>query len=58
VHDGPRGLYVGHLVKADKFETTSHDQNGVWCDGHAYGNVHQGRLRPVHRPHLVPLVRS
>lgn len=41
VHDGPRGLYLGHLVKADKFETTSHDQNGVWCNGHAYGNVHQ-----------------
>ena len=41
VHDGPRGLYIGHLEKADKFDTTSHDSGGVWCNGHAYGNVHQ-----------------
>jgi hypothetical protein len=41
VHAGPAGLYLGHLVKDDKFETTSHDSRGVWCTGHAYGNVHQ-----------------
>lgn len=41
VHDGPAGLYIGHLVKGDKFDTTSHDSRGVWCNGHAYGNVHQ-----------------
>jgi hypothetical protein len=41
VHDGPAGLYLGHLAKDDKFETTSHDSRGVWCNGHAYGNVHQ-----------------
>ena len=41
VHQGPAGLYLGHLVKGDKFDTTSHDSRGVWCNGHAYGNVHQ-----------------
>jgi hypothetical protein len=41
VHQGPRGLYLGHLAQHDKFETTSHDSGGVWCNGHAYGNVHQ-----------------
>jgi len=41
VHQGPAGLYLGHLVKGDKFDTTSHDSRGVWCTGHAYGNVHQ-----------------
>ncbi len=41
VHQGPAGLYLGHLVKGDKFNTTSHDSRGVWCNGHAYGNVHQ-----------------
>jgi hypothetical protein len=41
VHAGPAGLYLGHLAKGDKFNTTSHDSRGVWCTGHAYGNVHQ-----------------
>jgi hypothetical protein len=41
VHQGPAGLYLGHLAEGDKFETTSHDSRGVWCNGHAYGNVHQ-----------------
>ena len=41
VHKTPGGLYVGHLAKGDKFDTTSHGGNGVWCTGHAYGNVHQ-----------------
>jgi hypothetical protein len=41
VHQGPRGLYLGHLYRGDKFETTSHDSGGVWCNGHAYGHVHQ-----------------
>lgn len=41
VHAGPAGLYLGHLAKGDKFTTTGHDSRGVWCNGHAYGNVHQ-----------------
>lgn len=41
VHQGPAGLYIGHLAYGDKFDTTSHDSRGVWCTGHAYGNVHQ-----------------
>lgn len=41
VHQGPAGLYIGHLFYGDRFETTSHDSRGVWCNGHAYGNVHQ-----------------
>ena len=41
VHQGDAGLYIGHLAKDDKFDTTSHDSRGVWCTGHAYGNVHQ-----------------
>jgi hypothetical protein len=41
VHDAPAGLYIGHLAQGDKFDTTDHDARGVWCKGHAYGNVHQ-----------------
>lgn len=41
VHKDPAGLYIGHLAYKDKFDTGKHDPAGVWCYGHAYGDVHQ-----------------
>jgi len=37
----PWGLYLGHLVKTDKFDTDRANSDGRWCHGHAYGSVHQ-----------------
>ena len=46
VHQGDFGLYLGHLAKDDKFDTTSHDSRGG-AQRHANGNAPPGRFRPA-----------